>query len=323
LFTLVGACELKHSVMVMSVLILLVFNAVFAIGQTSWGDLSRLAKQRQDADDLASAESLRWQALLVAEKELGPENKQLAPLLGDLSFSLHYAARDAEAEPLMQRAVLIAKESGDRKLTGLMLNILGIVLAGEGQRARAEPVLRRSVALLEEAEGENSILAAKAANNLATVYLDTHQFAKAEAEMARALPIYEKILGPEDPEVAMVSGNMFTVLAAQNRANEGEPYLRSALAIGEKRFPGSLRMANLQLCLAALEERHENLKVSAQLLEKVIATQERVLGPEHPELAHTLSVYSGLLRRLHQKSAAKIAQNRASMIRKSALNDVK
>jgi tetratricopeptide (TPR) repeat protein len=309
--------------MVMSVFILLVFSAVFAIGQTAWADLARLATQRQDADDLAAAESLRWQALRVAEKELGPEDKQLAPLLGELSFSLHYAARDADAEPLMQRAVLIAKESGDQKLTGLMLNILGIVLSGEGQKARAEPVLRRSVALLEEAEGEDSILAAKAANNLATVYLDTHQFAKAEAEMLRALPIYKKVLGPENPEVALVSSNMFTVLAAQNRTDEGEPYLRVALEIGEKRFPGSLRMANLQLCLAKLEESRENLKESARIVENVIATQERVLGPEHPELARTLYVYSGLLRRLHQKSAAKIAQNRASMIRKSALGDVK
>jgi tetratricopeptide (TPR) repeat protein len=307
----------------MSILILLVFSALFTSGQTSWRDLARLAKQHQEADDLPGAESLRWRALRLAEKELGPGDKQLAPLLGDLAFSLHFAARDAEAEPLMQRAFGIAKESGDLRLTGMMLNILGIVLAGEGQRARAEPALRRSVALLEEAEGPDSLDAAKAANNLATVYLDEHQYERAEEEMARALPVYEKRLGAEHPEVAQASGNMFTVLAAEHRMAEGEPYLRRALAIGEKVFPGSLRMANLQLCLASLEESRENFKAAARLLEQAIATQERVLGPEHPELARTLSVYADVLRHMHQKAEAKVAMNRANSIRKAALSDVK
>jgi tetratricopeptide (TPR) repeat protein len=323
LFTLVRSGKLKHSVVIMSVFVLIVFSAVFATGQATWQDLSKLARQRQNADDFAGAESLRREALGLAEKQLGPADKQLAPLLGDLALNLHFEARGADGEPLAQRAVSIARESDDRKLMGLMLNVLGIVLSGEGQKARAEPVLRRSVALLAETEGEDNILVAKAANNLATLYLDTHQFAKAEAEMARALPIYQRILGPEHPEVAVASGNMFTILVAQNRATEGEPYLRSALAIGEKVFPGTLRMANLQLCLAALEASRDNFKEAAALFEKVIATQERVLGVDHPDLAHTLAGYSNVLQHLHQKTQAKNARNRANFILKSALGDVK
>jgi Tetratricopeptide repeat len=323
LFTLVRLADKQHSMVLMGGILLIVFSVVFAIGQSSWQDLMRLARERQNADDFVGAESLRWQALRLAEKELGPADKQLAPLLGDLAFSLHFAARDAEAEPLIQRAFSIAKESGDRRLTGLMLNILGIVLSGEGQKARAEPALRRSVALLEESMGAESLDVARAANNLATLYLDTRQYAKAQEEMARALPIYEHRLGSDDPEVAQVSANMFTVLAAQRRATEGEPYLRRALAVGEKAFPESLRMANLQLCLAALEESRENFKGAAVILEKVIATQERLLGPQHPELAHTLAGYSSVLRHMHQNAGAKIALNRANMIRKSALTDVK
>ena len=46
---------------------------------------------------LDSFEKLRREALELAEKQLGPEDKQLAPLLGDLAFSLHFEARDAEA----------------------------------------------------------------------------------------------------------------------------------------------------------------------------------------------------------------------------------
>jgi tetratricopeptide (TPR) repeat protein len=307
----------------MTALILLVLSAVFATGQTPWQSLSAQAKQHQEAEDFAAAESLRRQALQLAEKQLGPANKQLAPLLQDLAFTLHATGHDAEAEPLIFRAYTIAKESGDSRMTGLMLNVLGIVLSAEGQRARAEPVLRRSVALLEEAEGEDSILVAKALNNLATLYLDIQQFPKAEEEMRRSLPIYEKTLKQDDPEMALVWWNMFTVLASQHRAAEGEPYLRKALAIGEKVFPNTAKMANLQVCLAAYEVSRNNFKEAARLLEEAIATQERVLGQAHPELAHSLAAYATVMHHLHQKSEAKNALNRANMILKSALGDVK
>ena len=302
----------------MFVLLVVVLSAVFAIEQP-WVDLATRARQRRNADDLAGAELLGREALQLAEKQLGPEDKQLTPLLGDLAMSLHLEARDAEADPIAHRAFLIAKESGDQRLTGLMLNILGVVLSGEGQKARAEPVLRRSVALLEP----DSLDFARAANNLATLYLDTHQYVKAQQEMARALPVYEQHLGPSDWEFALALGNMFTMLAAQHRAAEGEPYLRRAVAIVEIAFPRSLEMAHLQLCLAALEESRENFKGAAHLLEQAMATQERVLGPEHPELAHSLVAYASVLRRMHQKTGAKNALNRANMILKSALGDVK
>ena len=282
-----------------------------------------LARQRQKAEDLIGAESMRREALRLAETQLGLADKQLAPLLGDLALNLHFEARDAEAESVAQRAYSIAKDSGDQQVTGMMLNILGIVLSGEGQKARAEPLLRRSVALLEESDPECSLNTARAINNLATIYLDTRQFALAEQEMTRALPMYERHLSPDDPELALVFSNMFTVRASQRRAAEGEPYLRRALAIGEKNFVGTLKMANLQMCLAALEASRENFKEAARLLAGVVATQEKLLGPRHPELAHSLAAYATVLRSMHQKSEAKDALNRSNMILKSALNDVK
>jgi tetratricopeptide (TPR) repeat protein len=304
---------------------LIVFSALCASGQTSgpWEGFSRLADERQMTDDFQGAETLRRVALRLAEKELGSADKQLVPLLAKLAIVLHFEGRDAEADPLARRGVFIAQESNDVFLTGVALNTLGVVLAGEGERARAEPVLRRSVALLAQAEGEDSLEAAKAANNLASVYADTHQYDKAEQEMKRILPVYEKHFGADHPEIALVSGNMFTVLEEQNRAAEGEPYLRRAIAIAEKAFPNGLKMANLQHCLAVLDADRENFQEAARLLEKVIATEERLLGPDHPQLGHTLEDYSLVLRRLHQKNQAKNVQNRANLILKSALADVK
>jgi tetratricopeptide (TPR) repeat protein len=295
----------------MSLLLLIVFSALFASGQDP------------ESDDLASTEALRREALRLAEQKYGPDHKWLAPPLTNLALALHAEGKDAEADPLARRAFLIAERSGDLRLMGATLNGLGVVLAGEGDKARAEPVLRRSVALLEESEGADALHTAEAANNLATLYSDTRQYSLAEKVLARALPVYEKYLGAENPIYAMAMSNMFTALYQQGRFAEAEPYLRRALAIGEKKFPDTFNMARLRHCLAALEASRGHNKEAARLLEQVIATEEKVLGPRHPELAQALENYAGVLRNLHQKSEAKSAHNRALSIQKSLLGDVK
>jgi tetratricopeptide (TPR) repeat protein len=302
----------------MNALLLVAFHAVFAIEQTAWVNLAKLAREKQVADNFGAAEALRREAVRLAETELGPNDKRLAPILADLAINLHLEGRDADGEPFAQRAVSIARESGDQRLMGLTLNSLGIVLSGEGKKERAEPVLRRSLALL----APGSLDSARAANNLATLYLDTGQYDKAEEQMRIAVPIYEQRLGLMDPETALVWGNLFTVLAAQHRAAEGEPKLRRAMEIGELTFPKTLNMANLQLCLAALDETRGNFKEEAGLLEKVIATQERVLGPEHPAVGHTLAAYANALRHLNQKNAARNALHRANSILKASSHHV-
>ncbi len=303
----------------MTALLLIVFSAVSGIGQTlaPWVALSKKATGFQEADQFAAAEVLHRQALRVGEQELGPSDPLLAPLLSNLALSLHAEARDAEAEPFARRAYTIAEKNGEPRLTGLVLNALGVVLAGEGEVARAEPVLRRSVAILAQAEGEQALDVAKAANNLSTLYADTHQFAKAEKELKLVLSIYEKELGPDHPLYAMASANMFNALHEQHRIQEGEPYLRRALAIGEVKFPQSLNMVFLQHCLAALEVAHENYKEAARILEQVITREERLLGPDHPLVARALVNYSSVLKRLHQKTEAKQAMNRANLILKT------
>lgn len=295
----------------MSFFLLIVFGAVFARGQNL------------DPDDLAAAESARRQALHLAEQKYGSQDKNLAPPLTNLALALHAEGRDAEADPLARRAVAIAQQSGDLRLIGATLNALGIVLAGEGDPARAEPVLRRSVALLEQAEGTGTLHVAQAANNLAALYADTGRYALAEKELARVLSAYEKYLGANSPLYAMAMNNMFTILYQQRRVAEGEPYLRRALAIGEQTFPGTLNMARLRERQAALEASRRNFPEAARLLKDVVATEERLLGPHHPELARALENYATVLRPLHQKTEARIAHNRALSIRKSLLSDVK
>jgi tetratricopeptide (TPR) repeat protein len=284
---------------------------------TPWADSMGLAQQVQDVGDLATVEQLRRDALRSAEQTLGPDHKQVAVLLSNLGATLRLEGRYPEAYALSLRALEIAKASGDKRLLAAVLNGLGLALWNEP--ARAEPVLRRSLALYEQAEGGNPIDIAKIENNLASLYSNEYQHAKALELMTRALPRYEKYLGPEDPTLALALANMFAILSEQHRAEAGEPYLRRAIAIGEKAFPQTAAMAKLQVCVAALELSRGNPQESARILRLAIALQERTLGPAHPEVARSLGYYSVTLRRMHDKAGARQAENRAKAILKGGL----
>jgi len=285
-------------------------------GIPPWAESATVAQQHEYTGDLSTAEQLRRDALRSAEQALGPDHKQVAVLLSNLGATLRLEGRYQDAYASSLRALEIAKASGDQRLLAAVLNGLGLALWNEP--ARAEPVLRRSLALYEQVGGDDRLGIAKIENNLASLYSNEHQYAKALELMTRALPLYEKYLGPEDPSLALALGNMFAILSEQHRAEEGEPYLRRALAIGEKVFPQTAAMAKLQVCVAALALSRGNLQESARILQSAIALEERTLGPAHPEVARSLGYYSLTLRRLHEKTAAKQAENRAKAILKGS-----
>src|SRR6185437_9183454 len=108
--------------------------------------------------------------------------------------------------------------------------------------------------------------------------------------------------------------NLFAVVAAQKRIDEAEPSLRRALAISAAAGDKNPRVLRMQANLAGLEAERGRFQDSAKLYAEVIAAQERMLGPDHPQVAETLAAYSEVLRKLHQKTAAKQAEMRSNAI---------
>jgi tetratricopeptide (TPR) repeat protein len=251
--------------------------------------------------------------LKLREKYLPPESIDIAASLNNLAAALHSAGRNAEADPLLRRGLLIAENAHDDKITASVLNTLGLVLMTLGERARAEPVLRRAEALFEKVGGPDSFDAAKTANNLATLYAQQGEFVKAEKQERRALPIYEKNLPPDHHLMGVVTNNMFSILGAEKRFDEAETYLRRALVIAE-RSPGGIGVQQIRANQAALEAERGNWKIAADILEQVIAAEERLLGPQHPLLITALANYSEALKHLHHKAEAKQAERRALAI---------
>ncbi len=190
-----------------------------------WRSLSNLAMVCQDRGKFIEAEKLMRRSLELDERFLPPNDTEIAIALNNLASVLHATARDSEADPLLRRALTIMEQPAtaqDDKTRAAILNSLGLTLLNLGEKARAEPVLRRAEGLFESSTGE-SLETAKMLNNLAVLHRAEHEYATAEAELKRALPIYEKTLGEDHPQFAVLLGNLFTILAEQKRYADGEP----------------------------------------------------------------------------------------------------
>ena len=100
------------------------------------------------------------------------------------------------------------------------LNDLGALYRAQGKYAEAEPLLKRSLAILEKALRREHPDVAQSLNNLALLYDAQGRYAKAEPLSKRSLAIWEKALGPDHPNIAKNLENYADLLRETGRGNE-------------------------------------------------------------------------------------------------------
>ena len=123
------------------------------------------------------------------------------------------AGRYAEALPLAQAMVAqLDKGAPNRDLAGA-LNNLGQVYSGIGRDAEAEPLYERALAMMGSAAGIDSAEMAPVLNNLAALYQRQERYAEAEPLFKRALALREKALPPGHPDVGQALNNLAQGLA--------------------------------------------------------------------------------------------------------------
>jgi tetratricopeptide (TPR) repeat protein len=279
--------------------------------------LLNLALVREQQGAFAEAEGLDRRALSLREKNLAANDPLIADTLGNLGGLLRATGRDSEAYPMLRRALEIDEAAGDEARTARILNDLGLTLMQMHEAARAEPVLRRSRALMEKAKGAESIEAAWVTDSIATLEHSQHEDAKAEAELRRALPVFERQFGEQSPAVAAILSNLSVAVRSQKRAVEAAEFLRRAVAMLDKGpldNSGALRIRANQ---AGFEADAGNFAEARRLYEEVIAGEERIYGSGSAQVAGTLKEYSAVLKGMHRKSEARAAEARASGILKT------
>jgi tetratricopeptide (TPR) repeat protein len=144
------------------------------------------------------------------------------------------------------------------------------------EHAKAEPHIRRTVAILEKALGPEHPEVAGNLTNLGGRLRDQGKFAEAEPLLKRALAICEKILRPDDPDVVRSMLGVANLYADQKKYAEAEPLF--------------------QRCVTVLDS-------------------IKAYGRGYPNLPDTLRLYANLLRKTDRAGEAEKMAARATALR--------
>lgn len=140
----------------------------------------------------------------------------------------------SEAERQFEAALEAAERfpPGDPRL-GKSYNNLAAAYYAQEDYARAEPLMRRALSLLQESLGPEDAEVAQTMKNLAALYFLQGSTDEAEKLLKQSLAILEKVHGPNHAYVATVLSNLAGLYQAEDRYQDAEPLLTRSLAIWE------------------------------------------------------------------------------------------
>jgi tetratricopeptide (TPR) repeat protein len=215
----------------------------------------------------------------------------------------------------LQQSEKLGKEDERR---GAVLTGLGLAFSAQRKFAEAEPILQRAVVVKEKVLGPDSPDFARALLDLGALYRLKDEHAKSEPPIRRAVAILERALGPEHPEVAGNLTNLGGRLRDQGKFTEAEPILKRALAIRLKILsPDSPDIVRSTLGLANLYADQKKYADADPLFQKAVATLERIksYGTGYPNLPDTLRLYAGILKNSGRAVDAEKMEARANTLR--------
>ncbi len=124
--------------------------------------------------------------------------------------------------------------SGQPEVEAEVRQTIGRTYHNAGLDARAEPHLRRAVALYERTEGARAFSTAVAKCTLASVLMDMGRENEAESFLLSALEVEREVLGAEDEQTFMAMNNLGELYLAMRRFDEADEVLSGVLAIARQ-----------------------------------------------------------------------------------------
>jgi non-specific serine/threonine protein kinase/serine/threonine-protein kinase len=204
--------------------------------------------------------------------------------------------RLAEAEAQLRRARSLLEQSVGEEHPDTVDAIcnLGQVFEEMGDYRRAEPLLRRALALRRQTGSGREELA-WVADNLAVSLFDQGRLAEAEPLFREALELRLEHFGDQHEMVAKTLHNLAGVLVRQGRLAEAEALERRSLDLVRRRLPGPHPGIAYALgSLAHILDRQGKHEAARPLHREAMAMIEATLGPDHWRLgvAHSRRGYS-------------------------------
>ncbi len=192
--------------------------------------------------------------------------------------------------------------AGQPEVQAEMLATVGEIYRELGAYERSEPLLRRAVELArrlgDSRPDSDSLLSATAQLHLARVLHDRGDDEEAGEILDRVLEIRRRQLAAGDPLLAEVLRDRALVLRSQGEPEAAEPLLHEALAIYRESYGDQHPdVAATLSTLGTLERRAGNLDAAEALLREALDLRRALLPDNHSELATSLSNLALTLRR--------------------------
>jgi CHAT domain-containing protein/Tfp pilus assembly protein PilF len=236
--------------------------------------------------------------------------------------ALEKAGKGKEAAEVYEQAVAKARGAfgATDTTTAALMNNLAELYREMGAYAKAGPLARRCLQILEAKLGKDHPDVATALNNLALLYYATGKYAKAEPLYRRSLGIWEAKLGKDHPHVAMSLNNLASVHQAMGQYAKAEPLYRRCLEICETKLgKDHPEVATSLNNLAILHKDMGQYAKAEALYQRSLEIRETKLGKDHPEVATALNNLAHLYHEMGQYAKAEPLFRRGLQIKEANL----
>lgn len=235
----------------------------------------------------ADAERELFEALRLAEEQLGEWSIETASVLNALGMTYKYWGRFDDGRHVYERALAIVERAfGEmhEDVATLHHNLGGLEHARREFQA-AEPHARRSVELRRVLRGPEDVTTAEDEAAWAPILKALGHVDEAQALLRHALPILEGELGPQHPEVAGAWNNLAGTLADPEEAAAA---YRRALDIKEHTLgPEHPSLAITLNNLGVNARRRGRAEEAESYYRRALEILERRVEADHPTLELT------------------------------------
>jgi tetratricopeptide (TPR) repeat protein len=239
-------------------------------------DLQMLGSLHRSLGDLETAEAIHKQGLEAAETAQDQDPDLLAELLKELAVTYLIERQFQKAEPLLRRAIALEEKTESQQLPYSLVK-LGASLADEkGRQEEAENLLLRGLEIWSRAPAGNELNMAKVKNNLGRLMQNHGQ-----------------------------------------RYERAETYYEESLETRRRILgPDHPDVARTQVNLASLRLAQGRQEEAERILREVLPRVRKTLGEEHFEVARVLHSLAVVLAAEGRRNEAAAAFRRALEIRR-------
>jgi tetratricopeptide (TPR) repeat protein len=238
--------------------------------------------------------------------ELKPLSDAVVSLLTN-NLASAYADLDRleRAEELARQAIYLSKRAfgPDHPETLFPQTTLAFIYAARGEYATAEPVLRRVLYQAERSWGPSSYQVTLAAGNLAFIHFAQGEYALARELFEKALSGLQSNPMRAKDEIPLTQAALAVSCAALARRQEANMWLEKALVYAAEELSTEHPAFAQVLERAAITRFFLNDYDSGKkLFDQAVAILESRHGPESQQVRGALERYSGLVRKVKDKS---------------------